>query len=263
MDFSWITDPEQRAKTEADYKASLEAEIAKEVDGLKSKNATLIEEKRATNDKLAETLAKVDGVDLEKAKEALALLEKTKQKDLLEEGKLEEYVQAQVQTKQREIEAKFSSQLDVALQEKDAVSATANKYESLFKNKIMEDNLREVALKSGCKADAEVIRDIVVRGKQVFALTGDETGIEAKNPDGSFKKTFDGDKILTPEAWVDDLKKICPYYFPESSGTGAQGGGSGGGGGSSDDLQDQITAAAADGNMELFKKLRNKQGAKF
>jgi hypothetical protein len=209
-------------------------------------------------------MAKVEGMDIDKAKEALALLEKTKQKDLLEEGKLEEYVQAQVQTKQREIESKFSTQLELALQEKDKIATVASKYEGLFKNKIMEDNLREVALKSGCKADAEVIRDIVVRGKQVFALNADETGIEAKNADGSFKKSRDGDKILTPEAWLDDLKKICPYYFPESAGTGASGGGTGGTGGKGgDDLQDQITAAAASGNFELFKKLRKKQGAKY
>lgn len=263
MDFSWIEDPEQRAKAEAEYKTTLEKAVGEEVAGLKSNAEKLKGEKIKIAEALEELKAKSEGVDLDKAKEALALIEQTKQKDLLEEGKLEEYVQAQVQTKQREIEAQFSSQLDIALQEKDSITQTATKYETLFKNKIMEDNLREVALKSGCKADAEVIRDIVVRGKQVFALTTDETGIEAKNADGSFKKTMDGDKILTPDAWVDDLKKICPYYFPESAGTGAAGGGGGGKTGTSDDLQDQITAAAASGDMELFTKLRRKQGAKY
>ncbi len=263
MNFDWIEDPEQRAKAEADYKASLEAAVEKEVGGLKDKNTTLIEEKRAVTDKLAESLALTEGLDLEQAKEALKLLEKTKRKDLLEDGKLDEYIQAEVQTKQREIESKFSTQLDVAMQENVKVTETATKYEGLFKNKIMEDNLRDVALDSGCKADPEVIRDIVNRGKSVFSLNAEENGIEAKNADGSFKKSEDGDKILTPEAWIDDLKKKCPYYFPDSQGTGASGGGNGGGGSASDDLQDQITAAATSGNMELFTELRRKQGAQF
>lgn len=264
MDFSFIEDPEERAKAEEAYKKSVEDAIAKEVNGLKDKNTTLIEEKRLVSDKLAESLALSDGLDLDQAREALKLLEKTKRKDLLEDGKLDEYIQAEVQTKQREIESKFSTQLDVAMQENVKVTETATKYEGLFKNKIMEDNLRDVALDSGCKADPEVIRDIVNRGKSVFSLNTEENGIEAKNADGSFKKSEDGEKILTPEAWIDDLKKKCPYYFPDSNGTGASGGkGGGGGGGAGDDLQDQITAAAADGNMELFTELRRKQGASY
>lgn len=262
MDFSWITDPEQRAKAEADYKKSLDEAIAKEVEGLKGKNNELIEEKRRANESLAEYKARMEGIDIDKAKEALALLEKTKRKDLLQDGKLDEYIAAEVQTKQREIERQFSTQLEVALNEKDKIAQTATKYESLFKNKIIEDRLRDVAMKSGCTPHAEIIADIITRGKAVFALNQDENGIEAKNSDGSFKKSMDGDKILTPEAWMDDLKKVCPYYFPSSTGTGASGGSSSSKGGK-DDLQERINQAVADGNMELFRELRKKQGAKM
>lgn len=261
MDFSWIEDPEQRAKAEADYQESLKSAIDVEVAGLKNKNNELIEEKRKATESLAEYKARTEGIDLEQAKEALALLEKTKRKDLLEDGKLDEYIQAEVQTKQRDIEAQFSSQLDVAKQENLVVTEKAVKYESLYKNKIMEDRLREVAMKSGCKPEAEIIRDIVTRGKSVFSLNGEEDGIEAKNPDGSFKKTVDGDKILTPDAWMDDLKRQCPHYFPESTGTGASGGASGAGKGGGSDLDAQIKAALDDGNMALYRELRKKQGA--
>lgn len=263
MDFSFIEDDEQRAKAEEAYKESVQKAVDTEVAGLKNKNAELIEEKRKASETLEEYKARTEGLDLEKAKEAMELLEKTKRKDLLEDGKLDEYIQAEVQTKQREIEAQFSSQLDVTQQELAATVETATRYEALYKNKIMEDNLREVALKSGCTPDAEVIRDIVGRGKQVFSLNADETGIEAKNADGSFKKTLDGDKILTPEAWVDDLKKTCPYYFPASHGTGASGGGAGKGGGGGADLKDRIQAALDAKDMNLFRELRKKQGASF
>ena len=262
MDFSWITDPEQRAKAEADYKKNLEEAVAKEVEGLKGKNNELIEEKRRANETLAEYKSRIDGVDIDKAKEALALMEKTKRKDLLQEGKLDEYIAVEVQTKQREIEKQYSTQLEVTLAEKDKIAEIATKYEQLFKNKIIEDRLRDVAMKSGCKPHAEIITDIITRGKMVFALNPNEDGIEAKNFDGSFKKSMDGDKILTPEAWMDDLKRVCPYYFPESTGTGATGGSSSAKGGK-DDLQERINKAVADGNMELFRELRKKQGAKL
>jgi len=262
MDFSFIKDPEERAKAEADYKDSLEAAIATEVNGLKLKNADLITEKQAAKDSLADQIAKTEGIDIEKAREAMALVEKTKQKDLLEEGKLEEYILAKVQNKEREIKNEYASQLEVSNQERDSITETAVKYEGLFKNKIMEDNIREVAMKSGCKPDEEVIRDIVTRGKTVFSLNGDESGIEAKNEDGSFKKSLDGNKILTPEAWIDDLKKQCPYYFPESNGTGAAGESSFKSGGGNA-LAEQISQALQNKDYDLYRVLRKKQGAKL
>lgn len=260
MKFNFIEDLEQRTKAEADYKVSLEEAIATEVNGLKLKNADLITEKQAAKDSLADQIAKTEGIDIEKAREAMALLDKTKRKDLLEEGKLDEYIQVEVQNKQREIEKQYSSQLEISNQERDSITKTAVKYEGLFKNKIMEDNIREVAMKSGCKPDEEVIRDIITRGKTVFSLNGDESGIEAKNEDGSFKKSIDGDKILTPEAWIDDLKKQCPYYFPESNGTGASGESSFKSGGSNA-LAEQISQALQNKDFDLYRVLRKKQGA--
>lgn len=262
MDFSWIADPEQRAKAEADYAASVQALVAKEVEGLKNKNNELIEEKKSVAERLTTIMSQVDGLDLAKAKEAMDLLEKTKRKDLLEDGKLDEYIQAEVQTKARKIEAQFSSQLEVALQDNEKIAEKAGRYESLFKNKIIEDALRTVAMGSGCKIEPAIIEDIIYRGKRVFNLNADESGIEAKNADGSYKKTKDGDKILTPDAWAEDLKKECPHYFPPSQGTGASGGGSGKSGGS-DDLSEKIKAALDAGNMELYRELRKKQGAKL
>lgn len=266
MDFSFIEDPELRAKAEADYAESLKTAIDTEVMGLKTKNEQLILEKKTASDSLAEQMALADGIDLEAARDAMNLLEKTKRKDLLQDGKLDEYIMAEVQTKEREIQNKYQSQLEIATQERDAIAQSADKYSALYRNKIIEDSLRGVAMKSGCTPDAEIINDIISRGRGVFALDGSETNIEAKNSDGTYKKTADGDKILTPEAWMEDLKKQCPYYFPASLGTGANGGGNNSNNNNDngeDLIQKKIAQALDAGDMKLYRALRKEQGAGF
>lgn len=255
MDFSWIEDIEQRAKAEADYKASLEAEINAQVEGLKNKNNELLEEKKTVAEKLAQMNEKIEGVDLDRAREVLALLENNKRKDLLEKGNIDEIILAEVQTKEREIKAEFSSQLEIALQENKQVSEIATKYEGLYKKKIMDENLRREAIKSGCENTESIIQDIIMRGRQIFALNSDETNIEAKNEDGSFKKTQDGDHILTPSAWLEDLKKVCPHYFPASISTGAAGGAGGGSTSTISNLRKKMVEAAGR-DMKEYRRLK-------
>lgn len=259
MDFSWITDPEQREKAEADYKASLEEAINAEVSGLKSNNEKLLNEKKIIAQKLEETNTSLDGVDIEKAKEMMALLEKNKKKDLFENGKLDEYVMAEVQTKEREIKAEFTSQIEIANENIDKITLVAEKYEGLYKNKIIEDAIRTVAMKSGCIANEAVIQDIIMRGKNDFNLNAEESGIEAKNPDGTMKKNINGDQLLTPDVWMDDLKKVCPHYFPASIGTNANGGSSGSRTSAVKNIDAKIVEAAKKGDMALYRELTDKK----
>lgn len=259
MDFSWIEDTDQRAKAEEDYKKSIQEALDKEVQGLKNKNTELLEEKRAAAEKLEEIKMKTEGLDLDKAKEIMEKFKESERENLIKNGKVEELVQAAVQNRERELEGKYQSQLETITAEKEAVSSSAQKYEKLYKNKIIEDALRTVAMQSGCHVQESVIQDIIMRGKKVFSLNSEENNIIAMKSDGSLQKTKDG-KILAPEVWAEELKEQCPHYFPASSGTGASGSGSSAGTNSSDALQRRAQKALAEGNMAEYNKIRKEQG---
>lgn len=252
-DFSFIEDETVRQRAIDAYNESLKEKIAQEVDGLKRKNEELLNEKKTVQQKMEEISKKYEGIDAEKAKEALRLLSTAEKKELLDQGKMDEYIKAEIQNKTSEIEFKYQSKLEEETQLKKQYLDKYEKYESLYKNKLMEDQLRDIAIKSGIRSDTPtVIDDFIMRGKEVFSLNS-EGRIEARDKDGNLVRMKD-DIILTPIEWANMQKKERPYWYPDSVTTGSKG--SGYSASAKNDLMDRLDAAAKSGDFKEYKRLQ-------
>lgn len=249
MDFDFITDEEQRAKAIELYESSIaelndqfKLKLDEEVGGLKSKNAELLDEKKKVEQKLKE----FEDFDFDAANEALEFLENNKDAQLIKDGKVEELIEKKTSALRSDHEA-IVSELNSKLKEE---SERGNKYENLYRTKMVEDALREAAI--AAKVRPEAITDVLLHGRNIFSLADDGT-VEARGEDGKLLKTAD-DKVLTTANWIESLKKTSPHYWPGSKGAGAEGGGDSG-----DDLATAIQRAADTGNHAEYRRLRKKQ----
>ena len=220
MDFSFIEDEQVRKQAEEQFKSTLEEKINQEVDGLKRKNEELLNEKKMTQKQFEEFKSQYNDIDVEKAKEAMALLNDSKKKQLLEDNKLDEYIQAEIQSRTSDIEKKYQKEKEEIELQTNSFAEKATKYEQLFKNKMVDDELTNVALKLGIKNDA--IEDFVEIGRKQFKYDESEGKATAKDENGNYIKTDDG-KFLTPSEWGEQQKTRRSYWFPESYGMNASG----------------------------------------
>ncbi len=249
MDFDFIIDEEQRAKAIEVYESSVaelkdkfKLQLDEEVSGLKSKNAELLDEKKKIEKKLRE----FEDFDFDAATEALEFLENNKDAQLIKDGRVEELIEKKTSALRSDHEA-IVGELNSKLKE---AMSRGDKYENLYRTKMVEDALREAAVKA--KVRPEAITDILLHGRNIFSLA-DDGSIEARGDDGKLLKTED-DKVLTTTNWIESLKKTSPHYWPDSRGVGADGGGIRG-----DDLAAAIARAAESGNHAEYRRLRKKQ----
>ena len=254
MDFSFIEDERQRVKAQEDYDNSVQAKIDEEVEGLKNKNEQLLNEKKSTQKMYEDFQSKYADIDPEKAKEALEIIKNTEKKELLDSGKLEEYLRVEIQNKTSDIETKFQEKLNQEKTEKSTYFDKAKRYEDLYKNKLMDDALRLEATRAGVKQEENAISDFILRGKEIFTLAEDGK-LEARNADGSLAK-MENDKILTPKEWAHSQKKERSYWFPASNSMGATG--STLNAEFSNDIFERMDAASKAGDMTLYRSLKAK-----
>lgn len=251
--FDHITDEDLRKQTieahEAmvkETKESILGDMDKKIEeataGLKNKNQELLNEKK----KIQETLKNFENIDPEKAKEALNFLETNTEAQMIKDGKIDELLEKRTSN----LKSDYEAQLNEISQKLEETSSKSETFESLYKNKMIEDGLRNAALQA--KVRPEAIDDIILRGSREFSL-GEDGSIESRDKDGKLRKTVD-DKILTPFNWIDSLKKSHPHYWPESQGAGFRGRFSS----DSNDYTAALAEAAQKGDMETYRKLRAK-----
>ena len=246
-DFTFITDETLRSQVEAAHKAdveelnkSVDSKITEAVDGLKVKNQELLDEKK----KVQASLKAFDGLDVTKAKEALAFFESNPDAKLNKE----ELVQKYTSQLRSDHEAKVN-ELVGTLEE---TRGQANTFKTLYETKMTDDQLTQAAIAAKVRPDA--IAAILLQGRGVFTLSKEDGMLEARDADGKLKKTEDG-KVLTPQIWFDNLKKAQPFFWPGSEGAGF----GGSGGGSDGDMTAALNRAAASGNMVEYRRLREVQ----
>jgi len=229
-------------ETKESLLSDMDKKIEEATSGLKNKNQELLNEKK----KIQETLKDFENIDPEKAKEALNFLETNAEAQMIKEGKIDELLEKRTSNLKSEHEA----QLQELSQKLEETSTKSQTFESLYKNKVIEDGLREAALQA--KVRPEAIDDIILRGSREFSL-GEDGSIESRDKDGKLRKTVD-EKILTPYNWIDSLKKSHPHYWPDSQGAGLRGRQFS----DANDYTAALAEAAAKGDMKTYRKLRAK-----
>lgn len=253
MDFSFIEDADLRTKLEAAYVQEQEAmkekaesllneRLEEATSGLKNKVNELLSEKKKLQEKYGEIK------DPQAALDALKFLQEDEMAKLLKEGKFEEVIERRTATMKSDYESKITEMNSNF----EAVQERADTYENMYKTKMVEDALRNAALKA--KVRPEALTDIILRGNTIFSLGADNKTVEARDSNGKLMTSSDGTTILTPDAWVNDLKITARHFWPDNESARFNPNN-----GDMSDLDAAITAAANKGDSMKYRELRAKR----
>ena len=230
--------------SQSDIDSAIETAVAKAVSdatgGLNTKNTQLLEELRTTK----ENLSAFDGFDADDVKKTMSLFNKSEEAQLLKDGKFDEVIEKRTEKLRGEYDGKLADMKSAS----DAAIENSKKYEGLYKNKIVDDEIRKAALSS--KVIPEALDDVLRRGRDVFSI-GEDGSIEARDNSGELLKV--DEHLMDPSRFIEALKKSAPYYWPSSSGTGASGSG-----GSVKDADSKLLSAAASGDSAAYREIRKK-----
>lgn len=237
-----IQDPDVLAQVDELHSSTVTSTVDTEVKGLKSKNKELLDESKQALKKFTGLQETIGDLDVSEARKAFELVNSEEGKLLLGGKKLEEAVELATSTMKADHEAKLGEVSSLNNDNK----TKKNKWRTKYKNKTIDDTIRNEALKA--KVRPEALEDVVSRGRKLFSVAEDDT-VEARGSDGNLVKI--GELIATPKNWVESLKKDAPHYWPGSQGAGFTGDGEGGG----DDLQSQLLLAAKNKNMPEYRRI--------
>jgi hypothetical protein len=177
-------------------------------------------------------------------KEATEFYKKNKDAEFLKDGTVDELIEKKT--------SQLLSDHEIAVTELTDKLTEAQKhgtnYQSLFESKVIDDGLREEAIKQGVRPEA--INDVILRGKGIFSLD-ESKQIEARDSEGKLAITEDK-KVLNTKNWIEGLKVTSPHYWPGSEGAGAFGGQ-----GNNDDYYTRLQAYADAGDMVGYRKFRD------
>lgn len=248
--FDFIEDQEVREQAEGVLKASIEevkgslqddiaAAVSEATKGLKENHDKLLDEKK----KLQKTYEGI--TDPQEALEALKLINENEEMKLLKEGKFEEVIEKRLSEKTGEFETQIG---ELSTKNKEAVER-ADKYQTLYENKLVTDAIRDAA--TVAKVEPHAVADALLHGQAVFSVAEDGT-VEARGKDGKLLKDEDG-KVLTPSLWIESRKKVSPHWWPKSEGGDLNPGED------YESIDAQMRRAADKGDTALYRKLKEKK----
>ncbi len=173
------------------------------LDEFRTNNIALLKER----DDLKTIAEKFKDIDPEKAREALAKIREIDEKKMITEGKLEELLSQRTESMKKDL----TTQKTRAEQERDAARTRLAEV-------LIDQTLRETALKPEIAARASALTDIVLRAKTIWSLNKDGIPVATANGQPVYGK--DG-QPLTMSEWLTTLRADAPHLFEESSGGGA------------------------------------------
>ena len=189
--------------------------------GLKTKNSELLKKQK----ELKDTVSKFEGVDPEKARQALAKLQEIEEKHLLDEGKVDELLAQRTERMRVSFETEKGA-MSQALTEKDR---TISQLQEKVRGFILSNAIAGAATAAKVKPTAiELIRNMA---RDVWQF-GDNDEFQAYQ--GNTPIMGKDAKPIAMKEWVEGLRQNHPYLFEDSYGGGA---GRGNGSGQAGNLQ--------------------------
>jgi hypothetical protein len=167
---------------------------------------------------LQKKLATYGDVDPEKYQEALKKLQDLDDKKMLDEGKIEELLNARTERLRTDYETQLKG---FTKKVTELETSHAKLLEDLSRERI-DGRLREVAPKIGIEDTG--ISDFIRRGREVWKLVdGEAVAMSGEQP--IYGK--DPSQRISMEEWGAGLAPEAPHLFKRSSGSGAQNSGNG------------------------------------
>lgn len=232
-------------------KEAIALAVEKEVSNIKLNRDEIIREKKILTDKLKA----FDGINADEAKTALEKLiadnsnnndDGNSNNNNNDSNALD--LQKQLDDQRRDFDAKISD-----LQKNtDKFEKQSNSYKKQLIKTTVGNEIRNTAAKAGVLPEA--LDDVVNKASNIFSM-GTDGVVEARDTDGNLRKD-ESDFLLTPERYLKVLKSTHSYYWPSSISGNLDGGG---GGNEMNDIASAMSEAAASGNNELYRTLRDKQ----
>lgn len=227
--------------TEAELATKIADAVAVETAGLKTKRDELLDEVKSTKAKFA-TYASPDAVATIQAQ-----LDEARKGTGTEDAV--RLALSDAATKHEEAMRDVTTKLDVATQgQSDAVK----KYD----RSIIDGQVRAQAIKSGVLPEA--LEDVCARASSIFVLDADGK-LEARGSDGNLLKDESGERLVTPDSYMEGLQGSNSYYFGSSKGSGAPGTDRGGNADMTPDNEKLDNAAKTD--FDAFTKMRRPEKA--
>jgi len=180
-------------------------------------------------DQLQEMLKQYEGLDPQKARDALEKLQAINEQKLIDAGKLDEVLDQRTQRLRSDYEGQIK-----ALNE--SLNSTKNE-SKIFKERLAEvviDNSLQAAVSRTAAVRQGAMQDILSRGRQVWSINDDGTPVPTGS-DGKVMYGKDGKSTLSMEEWAQSMRDEAPYLFEPS-----KGGGAGGGMGGSSDIGGKV-----------------------
>jgi hypothetical protein len=199
-----------------------------EVEGLVDGKA--LESERSARAKAArefqELKDKIGDLDPEKAREALRQVQALADKKLLDEGKVDELIQARTEAMRTDHKNQLAAFEGKIKEKDDAIGRLTQTVKTLRIN----SELTPLALKKGIRPEAlqDVIARMTVLGIDGIKWDIDGDNVVAKIGD-QIKYGKDPQKAMSFEEGLDLLATAAPHLFADSKGTGANGNKGGGG----------------------------------
>lgn len=184
-----------------------------------------LQEQAGQVDTLQEQLKSFEGLDANKAREAMDKMRQINEKKLIEAGKLDEVLEQRTSRMKSDYEGQIKALQQSLSQNKDEVST--------FKSKLTEvviDNSLQAAVSKVASVRPGAMQDIISRGRGVWSIDDDGNPVPTGS-DGKVMYGKDGKSTLSMEEWAQSLVTDAGYLFEPSSGGGSGGGLSGGSGG--------------------------------
>lgn len=210
-----------------EIKAAIDAAVADQVKGLKSKNGELIATNKTIKSEFEAFKTQFDGLDMDAVKGLLSKAQNDEETRLLAAGKIDEVLN-------KRTEAMRAAQAKELKKRDDAIAA----FESRLGKRdaaALGGQFQVLAAKAGLLPEA--IDDAIMVARTKFTLNDDGNVVAREGEFGT-----DGEPI-DPAKWLESLREAKPHWWPRATGTGASNNGSGAGASTAKSWKDAKTPA--------------------
>lgn len=196
-----------------DGKFRLNVNGVEDVSGLKS----ALQKERENVKELKSKYAAYEGIDPEKAQEALQKLRDLEEKKLIEAGELEKVLENRTKMMRQDHQA----QVDQLTKRAEAAEASVTDLRKQLATAVIERGIADAVAEVGQPRKGALI-DIIQRGRQTWKLD-DKGKPVATNEDGTTIYGKDGKEPISMKEWAENLLEQAPHLFEESKGGGGKG----------------------------------------
>lgn len=190
-----------------EIQAIIDAQVAQQVNGLKTKNAELLGSVRELKDKFKA----FEGVDLDQYKTMKEQLDNDEDLKLIQAGKKHEVIEKHTQRMRQAHEEALTAE-----REKTALEA---KRADAFRGAVLDSQI--LAVTQGLHKGA--VEDALLHARNLFTLDANGKAVQL-NSDGSPVLGKDGKTPFSPAEWIEMQKELKPHWFPASTSGGGSGG---------------------------------------